>query len=85
LYCSTPSQLLPLLFHLSLVFTSPFHPPQTCHHTTSPSYTLTTCWLAYSTNCTQPQTPSIPDTNTFHYNNRNTPKHTQNHKNQQHP
>jgi hypothetical protein len=63
------------LFPLS--FPSPSHLPPTCHHTTPPSYTLTTCWLAYSTNRTQPQPPAIPDTNTLYYNNRNTPKHTQ--------
>jgi hypothetical protein len=38
------SQLLflPLLFTLSPVFTSSSYPPSTSHHTTPPSYTLTT-------------------------------------------
>jgi hypothetical protein len=33
--------------------------------------------LAYCTNCIQPQPPTIPDKNTLHYNNKNTPKNTQ--------
>jgi hypothetical protein len=48
----------------------------TCHQTTPPYYTLTTCWLTYYTNFTQPQPPAISDISTLHYN-RNTPKHTQ--------
>jgi hypothetical protein len=52
-----------------------FHSPPICHHTTPPSYTLTTCLLAYCTNSTQPQPPTIPETSTLHYN-INTPKHT---------
>jgi hypothetical protein len=45
LLCYNPSQLLILPFSstLSPIVTSPFSPPATCHHTTSPSYTLTTC------------------------------------------
>jgi hypothetical protein len=58
------------------VFTSPSNPPPTSHCTTPPSYTLTTRWLAYSANFTQPQPPVIPDTCTLHYN-RNISKHTQ--------
>jgi hypothetical protein len=42
-----------------------------------PSYTLTTHWLTYCTNCTHPQPPAIPDSSTFHCNNRNTPQHKQ--------
>jgi hypothetical protein len=66
------------LFPLSSPVTQPVTTIQllpTCRHPTPPSYTLTTCWLASSTNCTQH--PAIPDTNTLHYNNRNTPKHIQ--------
>jgi hypothetical protein len=62
---------------LSLAFNTPSHPPPTCHQTTSLSYTLITCWPTYCNNLTQPQPPAIPDTSTLHYNNRNTPKHTQ--------
>jgi hypothetical protein len=58
---------------LAPLFTSPFHLPPTCHHTTPPSYTLTMHWLACCKNCTQSQTLAIPDTSTLHYNNRNTP------------
>jgi hypothetical protein len=59
------------------IFTSLSYPSPTCHHTTSPSYTLITHWLDYCTNCKQPQHPPIPDISTHHYNNRNTHKHTQ--------
>jgi hypothetical protein len=79
-HCS-PSQLLflPLLIHSLPVFASPSYTSPTCHHTTPPSYTLTTCWLAYCTNHTplQPPSPAIPDTGTLHHNSKNTPKHTQ--------
>jgi hypothetical protein len=75
-----PSQL-PFLLHLihSLPLPSPppSYPSPICHHTTPPSYTLTTHCLVYCTNCTQPLPPEIPDTSTLYYNNRNTPKHTQ--------
>jgi hypothetical protein len=67
---------LPFSSTFSPVFTTHSDPPPTCHQTTPPSYTITTCWLAYCTNCTQPQPSVIPDTNTLHYN-RNIPKHTQ--------
>jgi hypothetical protein len=71
---SAPSQ--PLFCH---VFTSPYYPPPTCHHITPPSYTLTTHWLAYCTNCTQPQSPAIPDKSNPYCNNGNTttPKYSQ--------
>jgi hypothetical protein len=51
-----PVQLLflPLFIH-SLIFTSCSYPSPTCHHTIPLSYTLTTQWLAYCTNYTQPQ------------------------------
>jgi hypothetical protein len=74
-----PSQLLflPLLFH-SLPLPSPlFHPPSTCHYTTLHFYTLITCRQIYCTNFIKPQPLAIPDTNTLHYSNRNTLKHTQ--------
>jgi hypothetical protein len=64
-------------FHLSSLFTSPSSPLPTHHYTIPPSCTLTTCWLAYCTNCMQPPPPAIPDTNTLQYNNRNMSKHTQ--------
>jgi hypothetical protein len=47
---------------LSPIFTSPFYPSPTCHHTAPPSYTLTDCWLVYCTNCTQLQPLAIPET-----------------------
>jgi hypothetical protein len=77
---SSCSQLLvlPLLIHLSPpVFTYHSKPCPTCHHTTSPSYTLTTCRLPYHINFTQPKHPAICHTSTLHYNNRNIPKNTQ--------
>jgi hypothetical protein len=78
IHCSFSQLLfLPLLIHSLPVFTNPFYPSPTCQNTTPPSYTLTTHWLAYCSNCTQHQPPEIPDTSTLHYNNRNTPKHTQ--------
>jgi hypothetical protein len=74
-----PSQLsfCPFLSTLSPIFTSSSYLAPTCHKTTPASYILTTCWLAYCTNFTQPQPPAIPDTSTLHYTNRKTPKHTQ--------
>jgi hypothetical protein len=45
------------------------------HHTTPPSYTLTTYWPTYCTNFTQSQPLEVPDTSTLHFN-RNVPKHT---------
>jgi hypothetical protein len=77
------------LFFLQTTLSAPSHalsPPclhlpsysfPNCHHTTLPSYTLTTHWLAYYNNSTHPQPPAIPDISTLHYNNRYTPKHTQ--------
>jgi hypothetical protein len=73
---SLPTTLSAPSHPLFPVFTSPFYHSPTCHHTTPPSYTLTTYWLAYCSNCTQPLLPSISDTNTLCYN-RNTRKHTQ--------
>jgi hypothetical protein len=59
------------------VSTSLSYPSPNCHHTIPPSYTLTTQWLAYSANCTQPQPLEIPNTSTLHYKNRNIPKYAQ--------
>jgi hypothetical protein len=42
------------LIHSLPIFTSPYYPSPTHHHTIPPSYTLTTPLLAYCTNCTQP-------------------------------
>jgi hypothetical protein len=76
IHCS-PSQLLflPLLIH-----SFPLHLPLPCSPNLLPHYPsllhITTCCLVYCINCTQPQPPAIPDTNTLHYNNTNTPKHT---------
>jgi hypothetical protein len=64
------SSTLPPCLHL------PFPPsPNLAPHYPS-SYTLTTCWLTYCTNCTQPN-PCNPWHSTLHFNNRDTPKHTQ--------
>jgi hypothetical protein len=46
-------------------FTSSTYPPPTCHQTTTPFYTLTTCWTTYYINFTQLQPPGIPDTITY--------------------
>jgi hypothetical protein len=77
-----PTMLSALLSTFSPLFTCLSYPSPTCHHTTSPSYTLNTCGLVYCTNCIYPKLPHIPDINTLHYNNRNPPKHTQG---RQHP
>jgi hypothetical protein len=58
------------------VFASPSYPSPICHHTTPPSYTLTTHWLAYCMNHTHRHHPAITDTSTLHYNSRKLPKHT---------
>jgi hypothetical protein len=59
------------------LFISTSYPSPIGYHSTLHSYTLTIHRLAYCTTCTQPQPPAIPDTRNLHYNNRNTPKHTQ--------
>jgi hypothetical protein len=66
----------PLSPTLSPAHTFLSHSPPPCHQTTPPSYTLTTYLPAYCTNCTQTQSPAVPDTSSLHYN-RNTPKHIQ--------
>jgi hypothetical protein len=65
------SSIISLFLYLLLLSSS------TCHHTTPPSYRLTTHWPINYTNCTQSQPPAIPNTSTLHYNNRNRHKHTQ--------
>jgi membrane-associated phospholipid phosphatase len=67
-YNSLLSQLLffPIPIHSFLIFTSLLYLPPTCHHTTPPSYTLNTCWLAYCTIYTQSQPLAIPYTSTLH-------------------
>jgi hypothetical protein len=85
LLCYSPLFSLPntisafdyLLFLLS-------SPPPTCHHTSLPSHTRNTHWLAYCINCTKSQAPAIPDTSTLHYN-RNHPNTHKGHKTQQPP
>jgi hypothetical protein len=72
-FTSTLSSCLHLLF---LSFPN-------CHQTTPSSYTLTTHWLSYLMNCTQPQPHAYPDTSTLHCNNRSIPEHTQRPKTQQ--
>jgi hypothetical protein len=68
---SLPTTLCDPFHPLFPCITLLFHPLPPCQHTTPPSYTLTTCWLVYSTNYTQPrplqsltQTPSPTTTNT---------------------
>jgi hypothetical protein len=72
---SFPSQLLflPLLIHSfpCLYLSLPSSPNLSPHYHSL----LHTQYLL--TIPTQPQPPAIPDTSTLHYNNRNTPKHTQ--------
>jgi hypothetical protein len=63
----------------------PVFPPSSTLHPIFPQPVTTlalppthsTHWLAYCTNYTQPPPSAILDTSTLHYNNRNTPKHTQ--------
>jgi hypothetical protein len=66
----SPSQLLfpYFLIHSLSLSSLPLHTSSTCHHTTSPSYTLITCWLAYCTNYKHPQPCAIPDKSTLQYN-----------------
>jgi hypothetical protein len=82
---SLPTTLCAPSHPLNPVFTSPCYPSPTYHYTTPPFYKLNTHWLPYCTNCTQLQTPAIPDTSILHYNNRNTHKHIKCHKTQQPP
>jgi hypothetical protein len=67
IHCS-PSQLLflPLLMHY---FPRLYHPLLSSHNLPShyPSLLHTHHWLPYCTNCTQPQSPAIRNTITFHY------------------
>jgi hypothetical protein len=44
---------LPILIHCFTCLHLPLLSSPNLSHTTSPSYILTTRWLAYSTNCTQ--------------------------------
>jgi hypothetical protein len=62
LFCFPTTLSASSYLYSSPVFTALFHPPPTCHDTTHPSYTLTTCWPTYCTHFTQPQPPAIPDT-----------------------
>jgi hypothetical protein len=76
--CCSPFQLLflPLSIHSFSHLHLPLLSSPTCQHITPPSY-LTTCWIAYCTNCTQLQSSAIPDTSTPYLEQWNTPKHTQ--------
>jgi hypothetical protein len=59
--CYNPSLSLPSTLSVPSypcfpsVFTSPSYPTSTFHDTTPPSYTLTICWLTYSTNHIHPK------------------------------
>jgi hypothetical protein len=80
--CYNPLFFPQLFLHLLsasslLVSSSSSLSSPTCHHITPPSYTFTTCWLAFCNNHTHPQPSAIHDTSTLYYNSGNIPKHTQ--------